>query len=158
MMFTTAQKGLTTVSSLFSSMFSSAISGLSSIIGGGIGGFLGFHSGGVVAHRGLLVAHGGLAPDERLVLAQVGEGIIQRDTMRAYAHAGISFEDLNAGRLPEAGGNVTHNLNAPISITINPRQSMTQGDYDKHIDMIKNSLNKLILGPWNQPLIGDKRY
>jgi hypothetical protein len=78
--------------------------------------------------------------------------------MRAYAHAGISFEDLNAGRLPVVGGNVTHNLHAPISITINPRQSMTQGDYDKHIDMIKNSLNKLILGPWNQPLIGDKRY
>jgi hypothetical protein len=58
------------------------------------------HSGGVIAHGGLLIAHSGLAPDERLIKAQVGEGIIKRSTMLAYARAGISFNDLNNGRLP----------------------------------------------------------
>jgi hypothetical protein len=62
--------------------------------------FLPFHSGGMIAHSGLLVAHGGLNLDERLIKAQVGEGIIKRDTMAAYARQGISFDDLNNGRLP----------------------------------------------------------
>jgi hypothetical protein len=64
------------------------------------GGFLPWHSGGIVAHAGTLVAHRGLAPDERFILAQIGEGIIKRDTMREYARMGISFDDLNNARLP----------------------------------------------------------
>jgi hypothetical protein len=64
------------------------------------GGFLPWHSGGIVAHAGALVAHRGLAPDERFILAQTGEGIIKRDTMREYTRMGISFDDLNNARLP----------------------------------------------------------
>jgi hypothetical protein len=59
-----------------------------------------FHTGGLVAHSGLLVAHNGLDLDERIVKVQTGEGIIKRGTMADYARAGISFDDLNNGRLP----------------------------------------------------------
>ncbi|TSA12006.1 MAG: hypothetical protein D4R73_02935 [Deltaproteobacteria bacterium] len=61
------------------------------------------HTGGLVAHGGLLVAHGGLNMDERLIKAQVGEWIINRDTTAEYARHGISFDMLNSGRLPVAG-------------------------------------------------------
>ncbi|MBI4643094.1 MAG: hypothetical protein HY743_05050, partial [Deltaproteobacteria bacterium] len=59
-----------------------------------------WHSGGVVAHAGWLVAHDGLNLDERRVIAQTGEGIIQRRTMEEYARQGITFDMLNSGRLP----------------------------------------------------------
>jgi hypothetical protein len=59
-----------------------------------------FHQGALIAHQGLLVAHEGLRPDERLIRAQAGEGIIKRSTMDLYRSRGITFEDLNSGRLP----------------------------------------------------------
>ena len=60
------------------------------------GGFLGFHQGGIIT------AHEGLNLDERLVKVQTGEGILRREAMAEYARRGISFDQLNAGRLPVA--------------------------------------------------------
>lgn len=70
-------------------------------IGGGMieSGLLG-HSGLLVAHDGLLVAHNGLQPDERLVKVLTGEPILRREAMAAYTDMGMSFDDLNNGRLP----------------------------------------------------------
>jgi hypothetical protein len=62
------------------------------------------HGGGVIAHSGLLVAHSGLAPDERIIKAQTGEGVIQRSAMATYRSRGISFDDLNNGKIPMGGG------------------------------------------------------
>ena len=61
-----------------------------------------FHAGGLVAHQGLLVAHGGLAADERLVLAQVGEPIINRDAWRQIegVYGPGAFQMFNSGRVP----------------------------------------------------------
>ncbi len=59
-----------------------------------------FHSGGLVAHSGLLVAHAGLGPDERLVKVLTGEPILQRSAFAAYQRLGLTFDDLNNGRLP----------------------------------------------------------
>jgi hypothetical protein len=70
-----------------------------------------FHSGGVVAHKGYYVAHEGLMLDERMVKAQVGEGIIKRDTMSAYARRGISFDMLNNGQVGAGGGSSVVNSN-----------------------------------------------
>jgi len=63
----------------------------------------GYHSGGIVAHEGLiLTAHGGLNLDERFVRAQVGEWIINRNAAGNLARLGgpDTFPMLNAGRLP----------------------------------------------------------
>jgi hypothetical protein len=102
-----------------------------------------FHSGGMVAHEGLLVAHGGLNLDERLIKAQVGEGIIKRDTMAAYARRGISFDMLNSGRLPvaeagaEGGGTVVH---APITFAPVYNYRPTQADMDRDAKMMVRAI------------------
>jgi hypothetical protein len=83
-----------------------------------------FHSGGVIT------AHTGwprLASDEVPIIAQTGERVLSRSQNRDY----------EAGR--SGGGPV---VNAPISITIHPRQEMTQADYQRHARMIVKSLNR----------------
>jgi hypothetical protein len=84
-----------------------------------------FHQGGIIT------AHGGwpLRPDERLIKAQVGERVLSRRQNRDYER----------GLTGSAGGSV---INAPINVTIHPRQEMTQADYDRHSRMIVKSLNK----------------
>jgi hypothetical protein len=89
-----------------------------------------FHSGGIItAHQGWPR----LAPDERIIRAQVGERVLSRAQNR----------DFEAGMIGGSGGGGTV-VHAPISITIHPRQEMTQADYDRHARMIKKSLNKHI--------------
>lgn len=135
-----------------------------------------FHIGGVVAHRGLIVAHDGLnlRSNERFAKLLVDEWVLNPDATASLSRIPGAFDMLNSGRLPvlaspvpdpagDFGGGTPKTIvhapvNAPISITIQPRQEMTQADYDKHIGMIKNALNKHILGPHGQELIGDKRY
>lgn len=55
-----------------------------------------WHNGGMVAHSGAYVAHNGLlASDERMIIAQTGEGILSRDAMK---NLGIDrFNMLNSG-------------------------------------------------------------
>lgn len=62
--------------------------------------FGGDTSGIATAHDGLFVTRDGLNMDERLLKVQVGEGLINRNTMAQYAREGISFDMLNNGRLP----------------------------------------------------------
>jgi hypothetical protein len=61
------------------------------------------HGGGIVAHEGLLVAHNGFAFDERLAKLQVGEWVIQRDSVAKLVQTwgpGL-FNMINEeGRLP----------------------------------------------------------
>lgn len=91
-----------------------------------------YHSGGIVAHSGLLVAHGGLNLDERLIKAQVGEWVINKDTTAEYVRQGISFDMVNTGRLPVlpavggAGGGDNRQLHISVGdIVINPPAGMT---------------------------------
>lgn len=70
--------------------------------------FLGFHEGGEVMHQGGMIkkAHSGMAiaSDERLILAQTGEGILSRRGMAALGGAG-ELNRLNSGK--GGGGGVT---------------------------------------------------
>lgn len=63
-----------------------------------------YHAGALVAHAGMLVAHGGLnlLPDERLIIAQTGEGILPRTAMRKLGPA--MFEMLRRGDFDSGGG------------------------------------------------------
>lgn len=83
------------------------------------------HEGGVVAHHGLIVAHAGLAADERLVLAQVGEPIFNREAWRQIegVYGPGAFDMFNSGRVPMlplpvpagvSGGEVHHHY--PVHI------------------------------------------
>lgn len=168
-MFDTSITGLLGSSESFGGVFSGFLSGISGLFGGGAGGgggdilstvmgigssLLGFvlHGGGVVAHSGWLVAHEGLNLDERRIIAQVGEGVIKAPTMAAYARAGISFDDLNEGRLPvlpvpgnfttpgrqyPAGSTVTHdNRQVHISVQVGDIHAydMTPQEAEKFVD------------------------
>jgi hypothetical protein len=71
-----------------------------------------FHSGGLVRHQGgaapVYTAHAGLslAPDERLIKAQIGEFVMSR---RGVAAAGVpALAAINQGRLPGGGTAVTN--------------------------------------------------
>lgn len=71
-------------------------------------------------------------------------GIITRPTFALMGEAGPeAVIPLRGGRVPVEGGGgspTVITVNAPI--TIYPRQEMTQRDYDRHIGMIKKSLNR----------------
>ena len=78
-----------------------------------------WHEGGLVAHQGLLVAHGGLNTDERLIKAQVGEGILPLSVMRRLGSSG--FEALRRGNFttPErqtGGGEFHYHDNSVLQI------------------------------------------
>lgn len=67
-----------------------------------------FHQGGVVrAHQGMAIAPdtaaglGGLAADERLIVAQTGEGILPRDSMARLGRE--NFEALRTGEFAQVG-------------------------------------------------------
>jgi hypothetical protein len=61
-----------------------------------------FHLGAIVAHQGLPVAHRGLAADERLIVAQTGEGVLPRDAMRRLGPR--RFESLRSGNFETETG------------------------------------------------------
>lgn len=79
--------------------------------GGGGGGAQTYHTGGMVGYS---VAHEGLMVDERLIKAQVGEGIIKRSTMDLYSRKGITFDMLNNGKVSGEGGGGTV-VNSPVT-------------------------------------------
>ena len=78
------------------------------------------HSGGLVAHRGGFIGphglaryhSGGLMPDERVIIGQTGEGILNR---RAMAHMGATeLHARNRGAAPSGGIAVTFNVDGYI--------------------------------------------
>jgi len=76
------------------------------------------HQGGMIAHHGMMVAHNGMKVDERLILARVGEMIINPDATRSlHQKHPKAFEYLNKGMLPPGGGGT--------SITMEVRSSNT---------------------------------
>jgi hypothetical protein len=105
----------------------------------------------ILHQGGIITAHGGLnlLANERLIKAQLGEGIISNRGMAALPPGGFDFINQGGG-LPvvpvrgEAGGGGGNVVHAPINITINPRQEMTQSDYNRHSRMIVKSLNRAI--------------
>jgi len=81
------------------------------------------HTGGLIRHAGgeIPVAHAGLLvgrmkSDERLILAQTEEYMMQRSAVRKY---GTGFmADVNAGRYQPGGGGKSFNINGPIYLTL----------------------------------------
>jgi len=80
----------------------------------GVGPFIGMvgsffkHQGGMIAHQGAMVAHNGMKMDERLILARVGEMIINPDATRALHQKNPqAFQYLNKGQLPPSGGHTS---------------------------------------------------
>lgn len=101
----------------------------------------GYHTGGVVGYG---VAHAGLMVDERMIKAQVGEGIIKRSTMDLYSRKGITFDMLNNGQV---GGNGSGTSNAyNINVTHSPtyRYKATEADYQRDAKHIVKAINKEI--------------
>jgi TP901 family phage tail tape measure protein len=71
-------------------------------VGDFIGGVFGFHSGGVItAHKGMF-----LAPDERMIRAQTGEAILNREATEAIGGK-EGVDTLNAGGAVGGGANIT---------------------------------------------------
>lgn len=93
------------------------------MFGGDTTGIATGHTGMLVAHNGMFIAHdGALLSDERMIKAQVGEGIIKRDTMSTYLRRGISFDMLNNGQVGAGGGvsdNSVHIGSGAVTVTIN---------------------------------------
>ncbi len=92
-----------------------------------LGGLL--HSGGIIRHLGGIIpkAHSGLAIDERLIIAQTGEFMMQR---KAVSNYGLGFmKAVNEGRLRRGGdGGFSITLNGGISIySPNPINPDTAG-------------------------------
>lgn len=102
----------------------------------------GLHTGGIVAHQGLIVAHGGLdlLADERLIKAQVGEGILSVAAMSSLDRQWPgAFAELNRGRLPvlatpgavsPGGGDQIINL-GPIHYAPTYQYRLTQGEKER---------------------------
>ncbi|MBM4293366.1 MAG: hypothetical protein FJ126_00460 [Deltaproteobacteria bacterium] len=88
-----------------------------------------FHQGGMVeAHQGLVVAPGGLMPDERLVLAQTGEGILPRESMARLGEK--NFEALRTGRF-ETGAERTPSYNITIQVQALDAAGVSRLDWDR---------------------------
>jgi len=103
----------------------------------------------VMAMAPMAMAEGGWWQVPRATITQ-----LHPEEMVLPAWAAVGLRDKVIGDGSGAGGGVT-NVSAPISITINPRQEMTQRDYDRHSRMIVKSLNKAI-GNHGQKLGGGK--
>lgn len=125
-------------------MLLNATSGILDFISGivsGIGGVLGiFHQGGLItAHGGLL-----LGADERLVKAQVGEGILSRRAMAALGPE--IFAQLNQGRLPAvavAGGGETY-ITVNHAPTIYVHRDMSQADWNRQAKKMTRALDRAL--------------
>jgi len=104
-----------------------------SAFGGGFGGFLGFHKGGMIpkAHSGIF------ADDERLILAQTGEGILTRSATQAMGgKAGIDY--MNAyNRTPPLAMPSAQPAGRSVSISI-------QGDIIGDESFVKEKMIPLI--------------
>lgn len=112
------------------------------------------HEGSIVAHRGLLVAHDGLALDERLIKAQVGEWIINRDATAELVRQGVTFDMINNGRMPVAplpvpvgafgggGGNGPQKLVIPLTINqVDNRGQVTSAQqYKLTVDLVNKAI------------------
>ena len=105
-----------------------------------------FHSGGIVMHRGGLVpaayAHGGLAVDERLIVAQTGEGILPRSSMARLGPGG--FEALRRGDFAAGagGGGGPSSLVIPLTIRQITPEGRTLSKHQERIvvDLVKKRL------------------
>ena len=74
-----------------------------------------FHQGGIVeAHQGLVVPPGPLAGEERLVLAQAGEGILPREAMARLGEE--NFEALRTGRFEASPGRGAPKVDITIQV------------------------------------------
>jgi TP901 family phage tail tape measure protein len=83
---------------------------------GGLFSFLPFHHGGIVkAHRGLAVGY-----NERLILAQTGEGIVSRKGMRNLGTSGLA--DINAGRDVSSS--------EPVIVNIYPKYPLSETEVE----------------------------
>jgi hypothetical protein len=91
------------------SAWTGAMGGVSG--GGGWQGFMAplldfggwFHQGGIVAaHQGMVVSPGAMMPDEQLILAQSGEGILPRESMARLGEQ--NFEALRRGQFEVSPG------------------------------------------------------
>ncbi|MBW1992045.1 MAG: hypothetical protein JRI59_08020, partial [Deltaproteobacteria bacterium] len=100
-----------------------------------------FHEGGIVMHQGGLVppvkAHAGLAlaPDERLVIAQTGEGILPRRTMAKLGLA--NFERLRRGDFQVGGGEYYQ-----VAVTQHFHHRLTQREADRAANLLIKALDK----------------
>jgi len=134
----TGAQGLVQAGQSIGNILSSVLSGI-----GGIFGF--FHGGGLVMHQGgVLVAHRGLAVDERLILAQTGEGVLSRQGMRALEarYGPEAFGRLNRGE-PLAGPA------GPITVQVNVsgggQQTFTQAFWRQQARAIRAALSRELL-------------
>jgi len=134
-----------------------AFGGVTSGIGGGSGGGLGsspgmtstgagytegYHTGGVVGYS---VAHAGLMIDERMIKAQVGEGIIKRSTMDLYSRKGISFDMLNNGQVGGESVSSDNSTNIDkIAVSVNINNPPKDFNADKLAKQLVPALQKQI--------------
>jgi hypothetical protein len=100
-----------------------------------------FHEGGVVMHRGgILTAHGGLnlAWDERLIRAQVGEGVVSRRGMAGLMsnYGPGSFERLNRGE--SVGGNIS----VAVQVNASGREMDSQSFWNRQAKYIRTALGR----------------
>ncbi len=115
---------------------------LSSLGGGGSGsdgaswlgaalGFAGlFHQGGVVeAHQGMLLSPDGVSGDERLLLAQTGEGVLPRDSMARLGEE--NFEALRTGRFALTPGATSPGVNVTIQVQSLDAAGVAGLDWDR---------------------------
>ncbi len=88
-----------------------------------------FHQGGLVeAHQGLVVSPGSLMADERLVVAQTGEGILPRESMARLGEQ--SFEALRTGRF-ETGGAAAPRYDITIQVQALDAAGVSGLDWDR---------------------------
>lgn len=105
----------------------SALSWLGSALG--VAGW--FHQGGIVeAHQGMLLsAGGGLMSDERLVLAQTGEGILPRESVARLGEE--NFEALRTGRFAVSPGSSSPRFDITIQVQSLDAAGVAGLDWDR---------------------------
>jgi hypothetical protein len=102
----------------------------------------GYHTGGMVGYS---VAHAGLMVDERMIKAQVGEGIIKRSTMDLYSRKGISFDMLNNGMVGGESVSSDNSTNIDkIAVSVNINNPPKDFNADKLAKQLVPALQKQI--------------
>jgi hypothetical protein len=93
----------------------------------GLGGL--FHEGGLVeAHQGMVVAPGSFMADDRLVVAQAGEGILPRESMARLGER--NFEALRTGRF-ETGAGAAARYDITIQVQALDAAGVSSLDWDR---------------------------
>jgi hypothetical protein len=97
-------------------------------VGLGFGGI--FHQGGILeAHNGLVLSPETLLPDERLIKAQTGEGILPREAMVQLGEG--NFEALRSGRFQVSQGNATPRYDVTIQVQSLDAAGVAGMDWEK---------------------------